>query len=454
MRFDADMAPEQDHATDHIDKPDHEAILTGVVALATLFSNVIEAFGLIVGPYRKERHDEILLTRLGIQQARLLIWGDAVGISSPPAAVTDRAVPKYPSAAYPDLTEPTFFGARDVRLDETEIRTKIEDALNSLADKSSTLTREQMMETYGLKPPKTTKLRSEQALDTARLEGFREKYELLLEVAESYAHLNVRRGGSITAHAWVIADPFRFSDFIKLVQEKTNFLIELMGVKDRVDRAMRVDIRGFGWHMVDDRTRTMADKLKLGLINDACKGEYPEYVVATQQALEQISREYRERAITKMPDWATNPYEKAEADAAAAALHAHDKKRPGLLGLFRSFNKPKEVRGRQASIAPAGSGEPHRSMSDAGPDTTQSEPLEDSQPIRSKSLGHILDAPGYPDMHRELAQGKADAQEAVAQAEEQPESPGLQRVDTFESQVSRHDQFKGLGRIMTRDVTE
>ena len=97
-------------------KPEHEALLPGVMALANLFSNTVEAFGLIRASQRWEREEQLLLSRLGIQQARLLIWGDILGVSSPPPSVTNQAVPKHPSAAYPDLKEPTFFAPRDARL--------------------------------------------------------------------------------------------------------------------------------------------------------------------------------------------------------------------------------------------------------------------------------------------------------------------------------------------------
>src|ERR1700761_6590490 len=158
---------------------EHEAILTGVVALANLFGTCVEAFGLIHPSHKWEKEEQLLLCRLGIQQARLLIWGDVVGVSSPPSSVTDRAVPKHPSAAYPDLKEPTFFGPRDKRLDEPETRTTIDDALSAISDRSSHTTREEMMEKYGLKPPKRFTSEYQPALDTNRLEGFRERYELL-----------------------------------------------------------------------------------------------------------------------------------------------------------------------------------------------------------------------------------------------------------------------------------
>ena len=120
------MAMGSDKAsTEHIDNKDgvdHEAALTGAVALANLFSNCVEAFNLILPGHKWEREEQLLLCRLGLQQARLLIWGSVVGVTSPPSSVTDRAVPKHPSAAYPDLKEPTFFGPRDARLDEPHFR--------------------------------------------------------------------------------------------------------------------------------------------------------------------------------------------------------------------------------------------------------------------------------------------------------------------------------------------
>lgn len=318
---------DQPNQPDQLDQPDHEAILTGVVALASLFSNCVEAFGLI-HPAHKERREQLLLARLGIQQARLLIWGDAVGVSSPPKTVTDRAVPKYPSASYPDLTEPTFFGVRDPRLDEPDTRRQIEDALNAIADRSSHVTREQMMERYGLRPPKRVMPGHEPALDTNRLEAFREKYELLQEVAETYARIDARRTKSIVTHSWVITDPTKFSGYIRLIQDSVDQLIKLMDVKDRVDRAMRVDIRSFGWHLIDDRARANKDKIKLGLIQEACEDDYPEYQTATQQALDQISREQRERTMPNHPT--------LNGKAAPTAPAQDKQKRPSLLGFFKS----------------------------------------------------------------------------------------------------------------------
>jgi hypothetical protein len=237
---------------------EHEALLPGVMALANLFSNTVEAFGLIRASQRWEREEQLLLSRLGIQQARLLIWGDILGVSSPPSSVTNQAVPKHPSAAYPDLKEPTFFAPRDARLDEPNTRQQVEDALSSIVDRSAHTTRDEMMEKFGLKPPKRFTPDYQPALDTTRLEAFREKYELLKEVAETYAHINSRRTNSIVMQSWTISDRTKFASFILLTQEKIDFLVSSMGVSERVDRAMRMDIRNFGWHITADRARIVS----------------------------------------------------------------------------------------------------------------------------------------------------------------------------------------------------
>jgi hypothetical protein len=414
-------------------KPEHEALLPGVMALANLFSNTVEAFGLIRASQRWEREEQLLLSRLGIQQARLLIWGDLLGVSSPPPSVTNQAVPKHPSAAYPDLKEPTFFAPRDARLDEPSVRQQIEDALSTIVDRSAHTTRDEMMERFGLKPPKRFTPDFQPALDTTRLEAFREKYELLKEVAESYARINSRRTNSIVMQSWTIVDRGKFASFIRLTQEKIDFLVDFMAVGDRVDRAMRMDIRNFGWHLTADRARIAQDVSKLRLIQDACKDDYPQYIIATQQALDNISRENRENSGLAGGSFSYNPYAapatpKPEAKPPAttttpsatsspktpksngtpnnsAQTHA---KRPSMFGgLFKSFrSKSKEEvprsshaqqkhqqqqqlrdRGKSTSeIEPTA--DPDRSLSDAGPQTGLNPPAapESLERVRSKSL--------------------------------------------------------------------
>lgn len=452
--------------------PEHENTLLGVIALASLFSNCVEAFGLIRTSQKWEKDEQLLITRLGIQQARLLIWGDALGISSPPRSVTNSAVPKHPSAAYPDLKEPTFFGARDPRLDQTEIRTTIEDALNAIVDRSSHLTREQMMEKFGLKPPKRFSADHQPALDTTRLEAFREKYELLKEVAESYAHINTSRSNSITMQTWVISDHARFDTFIRLTQEKVDSLVELMGVQDQVDRAMRMDIRGFGWHLMADRTKVAQDVSKLKLIAEACKDDYPQYLIATEQALGHINRENRENAAMYNPyarpaaapapttpthppksSHATNGTQNGSANLASPEKDKSDK-RPGLLKLFRSFRGNKfKSHGRSHSISSSQEADraPQRSASDAGP-TTGDDDLPALKTVRSKSVGAELEVPA--DMDERINVPPTVQEDTIMPVRmKQVDSP-IEAMDPIKSSISRHDQYHGIARTETRELRQ
>lgn len=478
-------------AGDSKEHVDHEAVLTGVIALANLFSNCVEAFGLIHPQHRFEKEEQLLLCRLGLQQARLLIWGDVVGISSPPSSVTDRAVPKHPSAAYPDLKEPTFFGARDATLDETEKRKEIESALSAIVDRASSATRDEMMHKYGLKPPKKFASEYQPALDTNRLEAFRERYELLKEVCESYAHINTRRSASITQNNWVIADFAKFNGFIKLAQEKVDFLVNMTDVKERIDRAMRMDIKALGWHLSADRARIAMDVSKLRLIQEASRNEYPEYLDATQHALDNIERERRENVITYNPyasqlasPMSTPHHDYNTARRGSTPLvhaHAHSNetngnasagkgKRPGLFG--RIFGKSQQHidKGRSQSVAVQGTGsandDPERSLSDTGPLRPGShDSMEPIEPVRSKSVGAILERP------TEHLQNKS-VEEILAQPAETEdeimlkhklEHATLTQIDTNQTvpdeqmdpqvllsgQISAHDQYHGLGRQQT-----
>ncbi len=469
-----------DHAEKHtlkptVSPPNTEAVLSGVIALANLFSNCVEAFKLVHPGHRWDKQEQLLIASLGIQQARLLIWGDVVGVSSPPASVTNSAIPKHPSAAYPDLKEPTFFGARDGRLDDTEIRQKVENALSAIVDRSAHSTREEMMEKYGMKPPKRFGAEYQPALDVNRLESFRERYELLKEVAESYAQISTRRNSSITTSSWQILDFAKFGGFIKLIQEKIDELIGLMDAKERVDRGMCMDIRALGWHLSADRARVAHDTSKLKLIQEACKDEYPEYLDAVTHAMNNIERERRENAADYNPYTApqyaplNTPREKEKeapppsrsgrGSIAAASGESNGamngapptKENKKHTGLFSSLFKRKSATnipsGRSLSVADASStsrpAEPERSMSDIGPFPSSGEPPPGDEQemrgnVRSKSVGDILDAP-INTAEEEETRNRLELLKTGA-TKEDDEGLGLS------SAISAHDQFHGLGR--------
>ncbi|KAK0260911.1 hypothetical protein B0A54_01278 [Friedmanniomyces endolithicus] len=458
--------------TEHAENLDHEAALSGALALANLFSNCVEAFGLIHPTHKWEKEEQLLLSRLGIQQARLLIWGDAVGITSPPKSVTNHAVPKHPSSAYPDLTEPTFFGDRDARLDEPTTRTQVEAALSAIVDRSAGYNRTEMMEKYGLKAPKRLSALSEPALDIYRLDAFREKYELLQEVGETYAHLSARRSNSIVQTAWTIADHTRFYYYLKLTQEKVDFLVDLTGVKDRVDRSIRMDFKALGWHLAADRQRIAADVSKLRLLQEICRADYPEYVEATQIALDNISRDSRENAIG-----VPNPYvavpnagEKPAPPVRAASEQKHHG--GGLRGLFKKFGTSKShthvpTQNQNRSLSVSSTEDPPRSLSDAGPTTispfthgypgglaAEDDNDADLPPIRSKSVGAILDTPGLEGDDEfirnklEMLRTQDTVKDGRALGLSAAEEEGLGAV------VSRHDQYHGIARVETKDLRQ
>jgi len=446
-------------SADHVEQhPEHEAALTGALALANLFSNCVEAFGLIHSSQKWEREEQLALSRLGIQQARLLIWGDIVGVSSPPQSVTNHAVPLHPSSAYPDLNEPTFFQARDERLEDPVMRTTIEGALSAIVDRSSYLTREEMMNRYGLKPPKRSTTESQPVLAANRLEAFREKYELLKEVAESYAHINTRRANSIVHTSWTIADQAKFAGFIRLIQEKVDFLINTLEVKERVDRAMRMDIRGMGWHLSADRGRVAADVSKLRLLQEACRDEYAEYVGATQQALDNISKDSRESAAsysTFTPTPATRekpPLPKSAHGVQQTTGNNHEKpKRPSVFGgIFKSFRKsssniPKVRNHSVAAPGAAGEEETARSKSDAGPVSAADDgPM--LQRVRSKSVGNIYEPPVMPGIDEELTRNQLQQLSTNTTVKDD-----ILDTDGLNKHISRHDQYHGIGRIATKD---
>ncbi|KAK4496500.1 hypothetical protein PRZ48_012480 [Zasmidium cellare] len=456
------MTPPKDTDAAHVEHPQHEALLTGAIALASLFSSCVEAFGLIHPSQKWDKQEQLLLTRLGLQQARLLIWGSVLGISSPPPTVTNRAVPKHPSSAYPDLSEPTFFDARDPRLDDPQFRTTIEETLSSIVDRASHLTREEMMAKYGLKPPKRFTMVFEPALDTNRLEFFRERYELLREVAESYAQINTRRTNSIVQTSWSIADVTKFGAWIQITQEKIDYLISLLDVKEKVDRGMRMDIRMFGWHIAPDRARTAQDVSKLRLLQEVCRVDYPEYVVATQQALDNISRESRENNLSMAPTAQQQALFGSQSNGGGAAQQ--DKKRPGLFKIFRSFGKSKHHPSSRSKEDPG----PVRSQSESGP---VAEPDDaDLQRVRSKSvggyvntgMGSILDEDiatrmeklGTHEQVMEMPRVDTSGGNGEAKELERLDSPLVLEEPKPLGTVQRHDQYRGIARVETRDLRQ
>lgn len=438
-----------------MDAHDKANSLSDAFSLADLFADCVEAINLIHGTHEDLHSEEILTSQLGIEQARLLIWGDVVGICSPPAATgITQAVPLHPGALNPEPEKALFFGERDPRLDDPRFRQRVEDSLNAIANPMTHLTKAKMFQTYGLDLFKgSPKVRENHMLapNPFRLQAFREKLELLTEVVVAYPHASThRRHGINKKLAWQIMDVPKATELVILIREKINYLVQLMDAQTRIDKAMRYDVRAMGWHPSEDMNATIRDTLKLSLLVEASESLYPEYSTAAQEAMDNVTDQWKgSHGYDAMFNDHHNPtiHKTASHTMLAQPLqqtqphhshhHFHSPKPSGgtisppktpkkgkLLGALR----PKLTRlfsGKSSdrlTLQLPPQNDPMRSKSESGPSgggAGEGDPLE---PIRSRSLAN-------DDL-----------------------SHLLTHTATLDSMISRHDQFPGLDRTTTLEL--
>ncbi|PSN65402.1 hypothetical protein BS50DRAFT_575425 [Corynespora cassiicola Philippines] len=448
-------------------------ILTNVLSLATQFSTCVEAFNLVHPSKDSDKDQRIALAKLGLQQGRLLIFGDAVGISSPPATIARHMIPSHPGATNPDPHLPVNFGTRDPKLDDPSINEKVRAALTEIEGRPSHLSREELMEKYGLKSPKRFTMLEYPSLDTNRLEAFREKYALLQDlVKQTGARAGLRRGLSMTMTHWQVRDVQKFEDFVRTVRVEVDGLVALLGVKEQVDRGMKSDIKSMGWHPDLSGPIVRQDWEKLRLIREACADDYPEYVEVTEAALKYISEELRGTSLANMraaypapPIRRKSEENGHEKEKQANGTKTPDKeKRPGWLSHFKFKSKSKGQKSdkeRSQSLA-VPEQDAQRSLSE-----DLSNPPRDSddgyglEPTRSKSLSALPDETAPFNLDSRLV--------SVPTNEDKPEektanvlvqtptasSVGtnqLEQATTVQSLIDRHDMYKGVGRVETKDI--
>lgn len=391
-------------ATDHT--------VSNPLTLATLFSTCVECFGLIHGDKAWTRAEHLELTKLGIQQGRLLAWGDVVGICE-----------------LGDL--------RDARLEQEEIRRMVELSLQAIIDRPAHTDRVTQFEQFGLKPPKKFGSGFEPALDFNRLEAFREKLYLLREKIKSG---EPRRGKSATIVHWQIVDTSKFAGFLKLIRENVDALVDLMDVRERVNMAMRHDIRAFGWHPVFERARAARDLSKLKMVRDVCKDDYPTYAEAAETAMAQLDKEWNDNYQAVMERRPTS----SEVPFAASRLMitGGDTKKEDRRGSWFSQFSPKRWRKSSKTnleVPKSPEADTQRSKSLGGDEKDEDDPLTHA---RSKSLSVV------PDFH--LPRNEEERKSAVVEESEQQDP--LERVDTdmsfgkmdmepVTSMLSRNDQW-------------
>lgn len=412
--------------------------LSDAYSLADLFADCVEAINLIYGNHEDSHREEILTSQLGIEQARLLIWGDVVGICSPPASTgITHAVPKHPGALNPEPDKAQYFGTRDARLDDPRFRHRVEDSLNAIASPMTHLTKVKMLQTYGLDQFKgSPKVRENHMLapNPFRLQAFREKFELLQEVVVAYPHATTHKHHGVNKKlAWHIMDVDKATELCTLIREKVDYLVQLMDAQARLDKAMRYDVRAMGWHPSEDMNATIRDTLKLSLLVEATETLYPEYSTAAQEAMENVTGEWKgNRAYDNMLAAHHNPtiHKTASHTMLSQPLLSSPEptvsppktpKKGKLLGslrpkLTRLFSGKSSDR-LQAPLA----FDPSRSMSESGP-SGGGEGNDILEPMRSKSLAN-------DDLTHVLT-----------------------HTATLESKISRHDQYPGLDRVPTVEL--
>ncbi|CAD0090880.1 unnamed protein product [Aureobasidium vineae] len=412
--------------------------LSDAYTLADLFADCVESINLIHGTHEESHSEEILTSQLGIEQARLLIWGDAVGISSPPASTgITSAIPKHPGALNPEPDKALYFGTRDARLDDPRFRQRVEDSLYAIASPLTHLTKVKMLQTYGLDLFKgSPRVRENHMLapNPFRLQAFREKLELLQEVVTAFPHAKIHRHNGVNKKmAWQIMDVAKASELCALIREKVDYLIQLMDVQTRADKAMRSDVRAMGWHPSEDMNATIRDTLKLSLLVEASETLYPEYSTAAQEAMDNVTdqwkgshgydammSEHHNPTIHKTASHTmlSQPIRPSQEAPRPTISPPKTPKKGKLLGSLR----PKLTRlfsGKSMEKLTPAMADPSRSRSESGPSGGNGEPLE---AVRSKSLAN-------DDLTHVLT-----------------------HTATLESMISRHDQYPGIDRVASLEL--
>ena len=508
--------------------PTKAQILDKVFSLATQFSTCVEAFNLIHPSKESDHAQKVALAKLGVQQGRLLIFGDAVGISAPPATIARHMIPSHPGITNPDPHLPVNFGVRDARLGDDATHEKVRTALNEIAGRPGNLSRDELMEKYGLKSPKRFNMLEHPALDTNRMEAFREKYGLLQDlVRQSGARANIKRNMSMTTNHWTVKDTKKFDEFVRAVRTEVDGLIDLLGVNEQVDRGMKSDIRSMAWHPELAGPVVRQDWEKLHLIREACEIDYPQYIEVADTALLYINEELRESSLAnrraslgtpasgaagarRKSDYElrahpevtqkrgpSGPEEKTAIQLAAENVlnppkparrpsnskknshNSQKEKRPGWLSAFKfkswskSYNHEKE---RSNSLPE----DPVRSLSvpenDVLDTTVKDDGFHSLEPSRSKSVGEIPSGTALELNSRmqdlSVNNRKSEEQQAPATSLDSPnratfDKNELEQIQTVSSDgmqdyvvpaitgnslIDRHDMYKGMGRIETRDI--
>jgi len=212
------------------------SLTIGVVALASLFSTCIECFNYFNAGRRLEEDLEILLVKLDVEKARLLIWGNGVGILK--AEDEGRAV---------ELGDPS----------KTPLIERCLERIKSLLSDTKDL-----QGTYGVQA--STESRALAAKSSAIV-----SVNSMNLFETSYRRFWVRfarnqtRSGVLTRTKWAIHDKPKFEGLVIHLREIIDGLNQVLPIpRETQDQIMHDDIG------------SILNISKLRLVRSACEGSY------------------------------------------------------------------------------------------------------------------------------------------------------------------------------------
>ncbi|KAG9533002.1 hypothetical protein E4T50_06787 [Aureobasidium sp. EXF-12298] len=308
---------------------DREAEFLNVLVLASLFYNTLKSFDNIHSSLNDFKDEKVYLAQLGIEQARLLIWGEQMGIFSLPPSLTFLETEEGRQNMTP----------RDPRLDDDEVRVNLEGLMNSIIHTlSNPNDNDSDLDTTGLRPlPRGGAQALEQpAADLTRMKNFEDSYKHLLELGSN--KVSVKRPSSLAQQQWVIHDTLRFSNFVKSTKRQVDTLLLALNINDKVENILLGDIRDLGKHAGGSpgskpSQLAVKDMAKLKLLIRACKGRYPALLNEAQQTFNNL-----QKGVSAEHDMAAKVHkllEPVHPDSAVASATnsgaATPEKRPGFI---------------------------------------------------------------------------------------------------------------------------
>jgi Prion-inhibition and propagation len=246
-------------------------LLTPELPSATIesFKTAIDSFGTFHPKARDwNLPQKLCLTELGIEEARLLAWGDSNGVSGP----SRLRVPPETPLSLPDLSDTIHGVLESIVSLQSDLHNGNHDA------------HKEAQKRCGLKSYAQTKY-PEPTLDSARLEAFLQRQRRLKSTSQRGQHLK---------HYTVVDDVKFRAEYVVKVRNAIESLIALTQDDKFVEAAIQQDIKAMAWHPVFEEFKAVHDSQKLQMIRQSCKELYPTYSEAAEKALQHLNQEWQD----------------------------------------------------------------------------------------------------------------------------------------------------------------